>query len=86
MSKTTDILLGFVAGAAVGAAVGILIAPESGEETRKKLNEDFLDIKKDLEKHAEEVMDKVKDLKNSAGDIMDEVSKKAEEVKKNYKG
>lgn len=34
--RTTSIL-GFVFGAAVGAVAGILFAPESGEETRKKI-------------------------------------------------
>ncbi|TXK52894.1 YtxH domain-containing protein [Pontibacter qinzhouensis] len=34
MSKTTTALVAFVSGAAVGAAVGILFAPEKGIETR----------------------------------------------------
>jgi gas vesicle protein len=34
MSKKTTALLAFVSGAAVGAAAGILFAPEKGRETR----------------------------------------------------
>ena len=36
MSKGTSALLGFVAGAATGALVGVLFAPERGDKTRKK--------------------------------------------------
>ncbi len=40
MANTGNTLLALVTGAAIGAAVGLLYAPESGEETRKKLNKD----------------------------------------------
>ena len=47
MSK---VLLGFVAGAAVGALAGILFAPDKGENTRKKIAHkagDWTDAAKD---------------------------------------
>ena len=37
--STGGILVAFVAGAAVGAAVALLYAPGAGEETRRKLAE-----------------------------------------------
>ena len=36
--SNTKAVLGFVAGAAVGALVGILFAPDSGSNTRKKIS------------------------------------------------
>lgn len=43
MANTGNTLLALVSGAAIGAVVGILYAPDSGEKTRKK-------IKKETEK------------------------------------
>lgn len=37
--KHTSILLAFLGGAAVGAAAGILFAPEKGDETRARIAE-----------------------------------------------
>ena len=38
-NSASRVFLGFLAGAAVGAALGILFAPAKGEETRKKIKE-----------------------------------------------
>jgi gas vesicle protein len=38
MSKKTSNLLAFISGAAIGAAAGILFAPEKGRETRNWLS------------------------------------------------
>lgn len=48
-----------LAGAAVGLTVGILLAPEKGEETRKK-------IKKTAEDCVDKVKEKMSDLRDSA--------------------
>lgn len=41
----TKIVLGFIAGAALGAIAGILIAPEKGAETRQKIIDKSGDLK-----------------------------------------
>lgn len=55
MSKRTDILLAVAAGAAVGAALGVLYAPEKGRETRDKLS-----FK--LEKYRDMLLDLIQEL------------------------
>ncbi|MBR1889839.1 MAG: YtxH domain-containing protein [Alloprevotella sp.] len=74
--KTLQTLTGFVLGAAVGAVAGLLLAPEKGEETRKKLLDKG---KKIADKVNETLKDKgislsIKDLENIADDIADELS------------
>lgn len=51
MSRRSDSIIAFVAGAAVGATIGILFAPDKGEVTRGKLKvrlEKYKDLLKDL--------------------------------------
>jgi gas vesicle protein len=43
-NSSTKIILGFLAGAAVGAALGILFAPDKGTETRKNLRNKIKDL------------------------------------------
>jgi len=48
--NSSKLLLGFLAGAAIGGALGILLAPDKGAETRRKIIEkgnDFTDTVKD---------------------------------------
>lgn len=65
---------GFLAGALVGAGVGLLFAPKSGEETRKelkaKLDEMANQIKDiDLDDVKKEFSNKVKDIKAELEDL-----------------
>jgi gas vesicle protein len=41
MSSTTKIVLGMMAAAAAGAAMGVLFAPEKGSDLRKKIKDNF---------------------------------------------
>lgn len=53
MSNGGNVLVGVLAGAAIGVVTGILIAPASGKETRENLS-----------KQSEELLSNVKDLIN----------------------
>jgi gas vesicle protein len=48
MSSDQKVIVGFLLGAAAGAMAGILLAPSSGEETRKKIADKETDIKDEL--------------------------------------
>ncbi len=48
MSSDQKVIVGFLLGAAAGAMAGILLAPSSGEETRKKIADKATDIKDEL--------------------------------------
>ncbi len=41
MNSSGRFLLGFIAGAITGATLGMLLAPDKGEETRKLISEKF---------------------------------------------
>ena len=70
--SSTKVLLGFVAGAAVGALAGILFAPDSGENTRRKIQDktgDWGDAAKDS---FNGLVDGVKNAYSGAKDKMEE--------------
>jgi len=62
----TDSLLAFLLGAAVGAGVALLLAPASGEETRKKLSETARRVGGDMGHRLASAKD---DLKHKAEDV-----------------
>ncbi len=94
MSDTTDFLLGMVIGGVLGFAAGLMVAPESGDETRQKLREqarivadDFRDgageFTVKLKDGAEEVMRRASSHIPSADDLDDKlgsVQRKLEEL------
>ena len=48
MSNDQKVIVGFLCGVAAGALAGILLAPNSGEETRKIISDKSTDLKDDL--------------------------------------
>lgn len=59
-------LLGFVAGAAIGALAGILLAPEKGSEIRKKITDKTGDLADSVKTSFSELVDHVKNLYSKA--------------------
>ncbi len=68
MNTGQKILLSFLAGISVGAVAGLLIAPDSGKETRKKIAKKAGDIKSTIGTQMTKLTDKVNELtkKNEA--------------------
>ena len=71
-------IAGLVVGGAVGAIAGLLFAPETGEETRKKVGVKSKEL-------AEEFQSKFDDLKDSVSEVMEDVKKGTAEVMQDVK-
>ncbi|WP_121666092.1 YtxH domain-containing protein [Mesonia aquimarina] len=54
MANTGNTILALLTGAAIGAGVGLLYAPDKGENTRKKLNKEAKKAKGKLDKQVRE--------------------------------
>jgi gas vesicle protein len=62
MNNSTKILLGFIAGAAIGGALGILLAPDKGSETRRKIAEKSSEIGDSIADFGDSVKEKIGDV------------------------
>lgn len=74
MDNTGKVLFAALVGAAAGAVAGVLLAPNSGEETRRKLREKGERIKDDVTKKvgslAEEGREKIEEIKKKAAETV----------------
>lgn len=68
MSKTSRLLLGVLGAAAAGVVVGLLIAPDKGVETRKKISKKTKDFR-----------DQVSQLIQSGKEYLNDVAETIEE-------
>ena len=57
MANTGNTLLALLTGAAIGAGVGLLYAPDRGEKTRKKLKKNADKARKEFSKKVKETTD-----------------------------
>uniref|UniRef100_UPI00404A35A4 YtxH domain-containing protein n=1 Tax=Flavobacterium sp. TaxID=239 RepID=UPI00404A35A4 len=88
MSNRSDNALALLIGAAIGAGLGILFAPDKGEATREKIKVGFDDLKEQtknkistLEEDAKDKISHTKeDLKEAVENILSKSSYKAEET------
>jgi len=84
MKDSKKLIGGLMAGAALGIAVGLLLAPRSGDKTRKKLLNDSLKIKDDVLSTVEGSIDSLRRQFNSKFDQIARGGKEAVKETANY--
>lgn len=97
MSKNSNEWIAFIAGAGIGAALGILFAPDSGKNTRDKLSYQLSKYKEELERLVADLKDGknmpfneaksegnrvITDAKNKAENLLSDVNKLIEQINK----
>ncbi len=88
MSNNTNSALALLLGAAIGAGVGILFAPDKGSKTREKIKDGFDDAKNNLKHKFEDVTHQLRkkfegskhDLEETYEEMVSNVSYKTEDV------
>ncbi len=79
-------LVWFLAGIAVGSAVGILYAPQAGKVTRRQIGRTAEDGRDAMEERGKELMDKGKDIYDRGKKIADDAAELFERGRKLVQG
>jgi gas vesicle protein len=74
--KVSNVALLFISGFTAGALTGLLLAPDEGARTRKKLMKKAKKYKKDLENTVSEYKSKAVDIKDNIGEVVHDVKKR----------
>lgn len=87
--KTSNVLVGVLAGVATGAIAGLLFAPGKGAETRKKVfkkGEGYVDaLNEKINKFSDNISDKYYKAKEDVSDFTEKAEDKSKQVKKDSK-
>jgi len=87
--RSGKIILGVLAGFAIGAALGVLFAPDKGWNTRKRISKKAEDLTEDLRDKFEEFLDnisvKVDEVKEEVADFSYKTETGATEAKNEAK-
>jgi gas vesicle protein len=95
MSNNSNSWIAFIAGASIGAAIGILFAPDTGKNTRDRLSYQLSKYSEELEKLINDLRDGknlpsneaktegnkvISDAKNKAENLLSDVNKLIEQI------
>ena len=83
---TSGKLVWFFAGASIGAAIALLYAPKSGEETRRLLKDKALESKNALAESSRDIVDKSRDLYEKGKGLADDAAQMFDRGKKLAQG
>jgi gas vesicle protein len=86
MAHENNSLVWFVAGAAVGASIALLYAPQSGKETRRILQKKTKEGRKALESTSRDLMDRGRDLYEKGLRVADEAAEMIERGRRIVEG
>ncbi|MGZ5244306.1 MAG: YtxH domain-containing protein [Bacteroidia bacterium] len=67
MNNNTKTILTLVTGAVAGAVTALLLAPQTGEETRRTLRNTTSRLREDLNSTLQQGMEKINELRGNAG-------------------
>lgn len=76
-----NLLLGLIVGAAAGAVVGILYAPDKGEKTRNKLKKQTDKLSAEIKEGVDEILDSIKEQVDRTKGMVSDAEKAGKDVK-----
>ncbi|MBO9199275.1 MULTISPECIES: YtxH domain-containing protein [Niastella] len=73
MTSNTKIILGMLAAAAAGAAIGVLLAPEKGSDLRRKIKDGIDEVMEDVSELLALGRDEMRNMVKTATEVAHEV-------------
>jgi len=77
MNNTAKIIAALAVGAAAGAVIGVLFAPEKGSETRRKVSEEGKKLAQSLKEKLNRMKEKSDEVASNIQESIDDLEAKA---------